>query len=319
MEERFETSSTTTSSSNERSSTSSCDEEEDDLQSSSEDSSQSSNHNDKDILSQQDEFQVAVRQWAHRIVLGLGLCPWAVSAQRRRRLLYYTCHATIISEVTSILVSQIQHLLSQKKNVHNDKDEPWWTLLFICPNVQTWNEKFTVFEDFVRTLPSCRDLSMEHRKVLDQTTLVAFHPHFVRWYCLPSGIQKGSVVQAHQALPGLQKSPQRYEATVLETQCPAFGRRKVRVQFKHLPKPQYIPTDWCHAPITSTQDNIPSSSSRQPLCDNAMHRSPYPTIHVLRNHPDLVSLPLREVSRVKRRNAQRMMKLGWDGLPSNEK
>lgn len=44
-----------------------------------------------------------------------------------------------------------------------------------------------------------------------------------------------------------------------------------------------------------------------------MHRSPYPTIHMIVNQ-DLASLCIRDVSRVKRLNAQRMAKIGWEGL-----
>jgi hypothetical protein len=50
-----------------------------------------------------------------------------------------------------------------------------------------------------------------------------------------------------------------------------------------------------------------------PLPDNVMHRSPYPTIHIIVNR-DLASLCIRDISRVKRMNAQRMAKLGWDGV-----
>jgi hypothetical protein len=50
-----------------------------------------------------------------------------------------------------------------------------------------------------------------------------------------------------------------------------------------------------------------------PLPDNAMHRSPHPTIHLIQN-VDLGKLQARDVSRVKRKNAQSMMKLGWEGV-----
>ena len=44
-----------------------------------------------------------------------------------------------------------------------------------------------------------------------------------------------------------------------------------------------------------------------------MHRAPYPTIHLIRNE-DLERLRARDVSRVKRNNARRMMELGWEGV-----
>lgn len=334
MEERFETGTVTRSSSS--SGSTSSEGEEAGLhssQSSEEESSQSSQDGEFDddsdddsfvqedgvivapggTTQQTDEFQCAVQQWTQDVVLGLGLCPWAVTAHRRRRLLYFTCPATRTCEVTANLLEQAQRLLRHQ----NDKqqDEAWWTLLFICPNVQVWNGNFAVFEEFVRTLSHSTGTTgtktdsnlsiVDDAQVWEQISFVPFHPDFVRWYSLPGGIQKGSTVYAHAALPGYQKSPQRFQATVLQTQCPAFGRRKVQVQFPHLSKPQYIPTDWCY----TTNHTTPSSGQRQPLYDNIMHQSPYPTIHLIRNDPDLKSLSLREVSRVKRRNAQHMMQL----------
>ena len=270
-------------------------------------SSEDTPENDDD----DDEYQAAVRQWTHRVVLKLGLCPWAGTAQRLRRLSMVICQATCADKVVSCLLAQVKQLLALE-------EERWWTTLLICPHVEAWQQDFDAFECFVQNVTAninadYGSLSEDDMAVLAQCTLVAFHPHFVRWYSLPDSVHVGSTVQAHCRIGAGQKSQERFDATVLETQCPAFGRRKVKVQSPHLPRPQYIPIDWC---ATTADDTTTTAKARRPLCDNAMHRAPYPTIHILRNRPDLASLTLRDVSRVKRRNAQRMMALGWEGLSS---
>eukprot|EP00984_Skeletonema_dohrnii_P005957 scaffold2112_cov85-Skeletonema_dohrnii-CCMP3373.AAC.6 len=92
---------------------------------------------------------------------------------------------------------------------------------------------------------------------------------------------------------------------------------------------QYVPTDWISLHASNIRETIEggsnsesnysgsaSSAPSQPgpaLTDNAMHQAPYPTIHII-NNADLASLSIRDISRVKRKNAHRMMKLGWDGV-----
>ena len=83
-------------------------------------------------------------------------------------------------------------------------------------------------------------------------------------------------------------------------------------------KEQYVPTNWIYATQNnddhdSANDERGRESSTAPLPDNAMHQAPFPTIHIIANS-DLANLSIRDISRVKRKNAQRMMKLGWDGV-----
>ena len=176
-------------------------------------------------------------------------------------------------------------------------------------------------------------------------TFVAFHPLFLRWRALPEGVRNGSIVETNRRF-GLQKSQETFSATIIETPKTSkkamFGLRRVKVRFQNDDKVQYIPNDWVKGlvedgyvdgdsnnnydlnslPGEFSDDDIfsPSRPSeagqyRQlqvgpPLPDNAMHRSPYPTIHLIRNE-DLGKLQARDVSRVKRKNAQRMMELEW--------
>ena len=88
---------------------------------------------------------------------------------------------------------------------------------------------------------------------------------------------------------------------------------------------QYVPVDWLvfptfddddnkeedhHKDTAATSTSTSTTTQQQPLLliDNMMHRTPYPTIHLI-NNVDLVHLSLRDVSRVKRHNIQRMMNL----------
>ncbi|KAG7348965.1 DUF1415 domain containing protein [Nitzschia inconspicua] len=168
-------------------------------------------------------------------------------------------------------------------------------------------------------------------------SLVTFHPQFLRWRGLPDGIDVGITILAHKSTGGLfQKSHEVFPATILETTNRVFGRRRIKVQFHpqqqqrqatDLVEPavrsadtQYVPVEWCVFDVNTNKDtNIPNpdTKSRQqdiptsslslgpPLPDNTMHRSPYPTIHLIRNQ-DLARLRARDASRVKRKNAQRM-------------
>merc|ERR1739845_38263 len=95
-----------------------------------------------------------------------------------------------------------------------------------------------------------------------------------------------------------------YPATIIDTSSSVFGMQKVKVRFHDSMREEYVPIDWF----------VPSVNGvGAPLPDNAMHRSPHPTVHLIRND-DLITFCARDVSRVKRRNAVRMMKLGWEGV-----
>ena len=137
------------------------------------------------------------------------------------------------------------------------------------------------------------------------------------------------------------------KATIIETNSSRmFGKRKVKVRYDpnddvggsenhedgtdnaagHVEYSKkrferYVPVDWLVVPgddgnsvggnttTTASSTATTSKNRRGPLLiDNMMHRTPFPTIHLI-NNLDLVHLSLRDVSRVKRHNIQRMMKL----------
>ena len=259
-----------------------------------------------------------VRLWAEAVPIGLGLCPWAMTAQRQRRIRYRTCVDVEITDAANTVRCEAEHLV-------HDNPLPLHTTLVVCPNINDWNTShdsaspnyasdenidgaFQKFQNFVRSLNS----ELQQEKI--PVTLVAFHPQFLQWRDLPRGMDVGSTVQAHKMCGGIfQKSTKAFEAIILETQNPVFGLRKIKVRFHETTddgtsssrKEQYIPVDWLVLPSETPLG--------EPLPDNLMHRSPYPTIHIIQDS-DLGSLRARDVSRVKRKNAQRMLKLGWEGV-----
>ena len=257
-----------------------------------------------------------VRKWAMKIPVGLGLCPWAGTATKRGLLRITTCDGDTPTAVSHVLEHEIKLLID---NCGGTTPPPLSTTLLVCPHVTTWVE-FQPFDDFLQSIGKNNNKCMLPSGMTDLVTLVAFHPKFLRWHALPDDIGIGSTVQSHWGTFG-KKSVQTATATIIETNNIAFGLRKVKVRFHNVDlfgsgvdnrnQEQFVPTDWIHA---SNEGCAPLPlSTRTQLPDNIMHQSPYPTIHVIVNQ-DLASLCIRDVSRVKRLNAQRMTKLGWEGL-----
>lgn len=261
------------------------------------------------------EYAREVRKWVMKIPVGLGLCPWAGTAAKRGLLRISTCDGDTPTAVTHVLEHEIKLLID---NNGGTTPPPLSTTLLVCPHVKTWVE-FQPFDDFIRSIGK-NNKSTLPLEMMHLVTLVAFHPKFLRWHALPEDISIGSTVQSHWGILG-KKSVQTATATIIETKNRAFGLRKVKVRFHNVElfgsgvdnrnQEQFVPTDW----ILASNENCapPPLSTRTQLPDNSMHQSPYPTIHIIVNQ-DLASLCIRDVSRVKRLNAQRMTKLGWEGL-----
>jgi hypothetical protein len=259
----------------------------------------------------EDEYAAQVQLWTVRVPIGLGLCPWAMKSHKRGRLRYRTCEGNLPSDVAILILSEAKALC-----LASDAP-PLSSSLIVCPHVTAWIKDFQAFDDFVRSFGTLWNEHLLKQDLQHKVTLVSFHPEFLRWRGLPKGIKIGSVVQSHKGMDGFQKSQHVYSATVIETSNPVFGLRKIKVRFHDDLKEQYVPIDWFAVPQKSSV--VKSSGGDDgvllgpPLPDNAMHRAPYPTVHLIRNE-DLGTLCIRDVSRVKRKNAQRMMKLGWEGI-----
>ena len=262
----------------------------------------------------ENEYEREVRAWVLKVPIGLGLCPWAGTSAKRGLLRIASCESDTPAEVTQALRNEIRLLIEAETPRPSLS-----TTLLVCPCVKTWME-FQPFDDFIRTQPS---------EMMDQVTLVAFHPKFMRWHALPDGIGIGSTVQSHWGIFG-KKSAHTSTATIVETTNKAFGLRKVKVRFHDVDllcggvnnrnQEQFVPADWIDfstnmdcALLSSSSSSTTATLKQLQLPDNIMHRSPYPTIHIIVNQ-DLALLCIRDVSRVKRLNSQRMAKIGWEGL-----
>ena len=209
----------------------------------------------------------------------------------------------------------MEMLISVGEEEDDDYKSKYSTTLLICPFVKEWVD-FDSFEEFVNNgcvfstsqveqQDKIQHYKNQHQQFQNKITLVPFHPKFLRWRGLPEGIGVGTVLESHWGMVG-SKSASRATATIIETENKVFGKQKIKIRFhKELEgrrSEQYVHIDW-----------ILSGKLGLPLPDNAMHRAPYPTIHLISNL-DLASLSIRDISRVKRKNAQRMVKLGWSGV-----
>lgn len=260
-------------------------------------------------------------EWTKRVPIGLGLCPWAVKSLRKGNLRLEVCMIeTTPLQVSKRLLEEARRLVTTLES-YRDGDE-YHTTLLVCPKVEEWNTSFDAFDDFVNTFWTQADPEVSTETIQNdemgatvssiqqEITLVAFHPSFMRWRGLPEGVQVGDTIKCHKAIGGFKKSQEIFPATILETANKVFGSRKIRVEFADDRQKQYVPVEWC-----VYRDDNRDRVLGPPLPDNAMHQSPFPTIHLIRNR-DLGRLRARDVSRVKRKNAQRMMKLGtreWGG------
>jgi len=288
---------------------------------------------DDDVSPEQNQ----VKKWTLHIPIGLGLCPWAAKSHNQGNLRYVTCRAESPQDVALCVQREIQRLVCIIHNYDGVPPPPWSTTLVVCPHVKEWNESFPTFDRFVshdiwdRFEQDDND-EKNTTSTSDEITLVAFHPHFLRWHGLPDNITVGSVVQSYYGIIG-KKSVETAPATIVETCNKAFGMRRVKVRFHDEEttndgvacnarrQEQYVPTDWIsihsnynHEGDERGNNDSDFGSQRGPaLPDNAMHQAPYPTIHIIKN-TDLASLSIRDISRVKRKNAHHMMKLGWDGV-----
>ena len=295
------------------------------------------NNDDKNVYSS------SVRDWTEKVPIGMNLCPWAKLSQKEGRIKYVTCHEEIQTpqEASTIIWNEIEKLLgnshrecNSNNNINNNNSQrnnrslpPWSTTLVICPHVKAWKNDFKAFEAFVNTFGNNGKKSEQPPSPPKAgIALVPFHPHFLRWRGLPETVSAGSTVRCHRGLAGFSKSPGAHPATVVDLRPQGFGRRRVRIQFHDTTKgelepdptrkmgntEQCVPVDWvvlldgCDDDDDDDQNNNKNKNYQwPPLPDNAMHRAPYPVVHILRNE-DLEGLSIHEISRLKRRNAKRM-------------
>ena len=290
-------------------------------------------HDSESITRSEDECSPLVvvaaatrtRAWTQQVPIGLGLCPWAVRSQATGRLHYVVCQATQPEHVVQTLQEEALKLVVMEEgnasgggNTNKEETSYWWkTTLLICPHVSSWQNNFELFDEFIKTQ---QQLWKEREEAYDDSntssaaaattflssniTMVAFHPLFLRWRGLPAGTTEGDTL--------LCRRPKEWNpcpATLMEECTTPFGRRKVKVHFHgdDATRECYVDPKDCQVLVSDD-----ATQERPVLPDNAMHRSPYPTIHLIRNQ-DLSRLSLPDISRVKRKNMQLMARLGWVG------
>ena len=187
-------------------------------------------------------YSTETHEWVLRMPIGLGLCPWAIKSNNKGLLNIITCTSDTASDVTDIVKREIESLTKEEGT------PPLSTSLIVCPYVKEWKE-FKAFDEYIKS--GIKD-QLKNDTLLEDATLVAFHPKFCRWYGLPPNIGIGSLVQSHYGIIG-QKSKQTATATIIETNNKAFGLRKVKVRFHDNTAQeegsidrleQYVPTDW---------------------------------------------------------------------------
>mmetsp|Transcript_15286 Transcript_15286/g.32069 ORF Transcript_15286/g.32069 Transcript_15286/m.32069 type:complete len:353 (-) Transcript_15286:102-1160(-) len=251
--------------------------------------------------------------------------------------------ASFVVQEAELLCSNFDNTQHLKMEGGKGKCTSLRTTLIVCSNVKEWIYDFLAFENYLKDFPknACPLEQTENYKgrhttaspqnnrgketdILSRVTLVPFHPKFLRWRGLPEGVAVGSKVKCHRSQFGTnEKSSELYAATILEVNSRPFGRRRVKVRWiddhedetlasidaktkmSNRRNEQYIPTDWV-VHETQKEQSI-SRNERMELPDNMMHRAPYPTIHVIDNR-DLYSLCVRDISRLKRKNAQLMVR-----------
>jgi hypothetical protein len=255
-------------------------------------------------------FMSMTQAWTRKVPIGLGLCPWAARSDAKGLLQYVICEETNPSDVALKLVDEARKLIGESDNSNKEETAFWWrTTLLVCPHTSTWQDDFGLFDEFVKTQQQLWKEMEESGNddipsLSSNITLVAFHPLFIRWRGLPNGTKEGDILlcrKPKKSYPSL--------ATLLEESTRPFGRRKVKVQFHDDGRKCFVDTKDCSLlPEQATDDN-----ERPILPDNAMHRSPYPTIHLIRNQ-DLARLSLPDISRVKRKNMQQMTRLAFDRM-----
>jgi len=173
------------------------------------------------------------------------------------------------------------------------------TTLLVCPHVRAWQD-FDVFSEWIGGGFGAGSSELD---ALEEVSLVAFHPDFLRWNSLPEGAGAGSAVRAHWTgkEEGVFPPPLRLKpAELLELDPAVVGVRHLSVRFGDGVR-MVVPWEWVVPPE--------GTSPGPPLPDNAMHRAPHPTVHLIRAE-DLDAVPDHESDEVQLANHRRLAELG---------
>eukprot|EP00747_Dinoflagellata_sp_TGD_P206921 gnl/TRDRNA2_/TRDRNA2_80551_c0_seq1.p1 gnl/TRDRNA2_/TRDRNA2_80551_c0~~gnl/TRDRNA2_/TRDRNA2_80551_c0_seq1.p1 ORF type:complete len:400 (-),score=46.40 gnl/TRDRNA2_/TRDRNA2_80551_c0_seq1:47-1246(-) len=255
------------------------------------------------------KYAAEVQAWAERVVVGLGMCPWAVKAQRGGLLRYVTCEGKKPSDVRRLISIEADNLT--KKHTL-----PLTSTLVVCPHVAAWKD-FVAFDEWVE-----RFASWETRNHGEKVALVAFHPKFLAISdknVFTEDFEVGTLVMSHywhHRKSGGQKKRKSVDmlpATITDTS--SLGARKVRLRLHKRNKTD----DGAEQEDEDVQDvhiDWLAQHPDAPLPHSLIHASPHPTVHLIR-FADLeaASTPSKEdamIHRIRSQNARRVRELGWE-------
>ena len=160
-------------------------------------------NNEMENVDSNAKYVIQTRQWTERIPIGLGLCPWAGKSLRSKRLRIVACDAHLIKGARTCVLEEAKRLCECSAS------EEWTTTLVVCPRVSEWQDDFDPFDRYVQSFngdESSLDNETTDDEVLDQITLVAFHPKFTRWHALPQNIGVESLVHCHRGMCGSKRA-----------------------------------------------------------------------------------------------------------------
>ena len=104
----------------------------------------------------------ASRKWVERVVVGLGLCPFASQPLLEERVRFACCPGTTMEEILQALMAEVSWL---------EADEGPQTTLLIIPH------GMDSFDDFVDLMAAAEDL-LEITEKSESFQLAHFHPDY---------------------------------------------------------------------------------------------------------------------------------------------
>merc|ERR1712139_607685 len=120
----------------------------------------------------------------------MGLCPWAVRANKSGLLRYVTCDGCNPSDVARLIRQEADSLTSRGA-------APLSSTLIVCPHVAAWRD-FGVFNEWVFTEWDERGNGfpeLETSNAGEKVVLVGFHPGFFKLYM--EDVEVGTPVMSH--------------------------------------------------------------------------------------------------------------------------
>jgi len=144
-------------------------------------------------------------------------------------------------------------------------------------------------------------LQQQLRDIRAHFHLEAFHPGFSRWSCPKGGFQIGSTALI-DPLDLREAADPRYRglpAEVVDTNPAAVGARKMAVRLET-------------GEVQICESRAVLDASRgTPTPENAMQRSPHPTVHLIAKKD--LDYKLEEVNRLRMRNSERIAEMQREG------